>query len=196
MFSRLRDGTATQYQNHFIIFASNVCYAQTLGAEFLVEAINSVQANVFPIVLNDVIVRHMGRSPDFRTVVVGLTCLLTSAPMIESYSDKWVVLLGGIVDLAVGNREVGNGNDDGLTDAITLVSQRAGTSDFAKLNFSGESDGVIVPRDIVPQTFLATRLGELSAAHPGTLPEMCASLSTEASNSLMEILQANGVTLS
>jgi exportin-2 (importin alpha re-exporter) len=194
MFTRLREGKSAGYQNQFILFVSNICYAPQLGPDFLVEAMNSVQANVFPMVANDVILRHVGRTPEWKTAVIGLTTLITSAVFFENYNQLWVPMLGAIVDLAVGNKDSLDSSNATPTDYMAREEQ-GGTADFAKLNFSGQADSVVIPQDIVPQQYIAGKLSELCSNVPGTIPGLCSQLPEQSANALTDILQTYQISL-
>jgi len=195
MFGRLKTSPTAGYQNQFIIFCSNICFAPQLGPAFLIESVNTVNPNLFPIVCNDIIVRHMGRSPAWKTVVIGLMCLITSEPFIQTYSTLFVTMLGATINLAVGNKNADDADNNGLHDVITL-EEKQGAAGFAKLNFSGQADNIIIPTDIVPQQFLANKLGELSTNIRDTIPGLCAQLESSAGTALNDILETYQVTLS
>ena len=196
IFERLKGAKTAAYQNQFILFAANLCFAPQLGPGFFVEAVNSVQPGLFPIVVNDVLIRHLGRSPEWKVAAVGLVTLLTSEPFFQNYSDLFVPLLNAIVNLAVGNKNTQDAADPQVLSEIVSLEEKEGGSGYAKLNFSAQSDNVIIPSDIVPQQYIASKLAELCTNVPGTIPGLLAQLSPEAAPALEEILQTYQVVLS
>lgn len=196
MFSKLREGNGG-YQTQFVLFCANVCFAPELGPEFLMQAVNSVQDDLFPIIVRDVLVKHMGRTPDFRTVTAGFIMLLTNPVMFEGLNglNQWVPLLSAVINLAVGNKDT---NAEVLVMPESLLTNtnedKSGASDFAKLNFSGHNDNPIVPTSLVPQQFIASKLSELSNSVP--ILELCGALPADSAAGLHDILSAHNAVLS
>ena len=191
MCAKLSEGRPG-YQNQLIIFCANVAFA--LGPEFLMEAFNSLQADLFSIIVRDVLLKHMGRTADFRTVTAGFINILTNPTTfgVLCANEQWVPLLAGVVNLATGNKD-SNAETFVLSESLA-VEDKGGASDFAKLNFSGQNDAPVVPTSLVPQQYIATKLAELSTATP--IIELCGQLPQDASVGLQDILSSYGATLS
>lgn len=194
MCGKLREQRAG-YQTQFILFCANVCFAPELGPEFLMNGLNSLQSDLFPIILRDVVLKHMGRTPDYRTVTAGLMTLLANPVMFEGLNglNQWVPLLAAVINLAVGNKDDNEEAGLVLPESFT-VEDKGGASDFAKLNFSGQNENPIVPTSLVPQQFIAAKLAELSTTVP--IIQLCDSLPTNSATGLQDILAANNATLS
>lgn len=183
------------YQNQFIIFCSSVAFMPQLGPDFLVDVINSLQPGLFTILVRDIFIKHMGRTTDYRTVVAGVTCILSSPAIFTELTtaELWVPLLASVVNLATGNKDHNTEAASGHTTDSLAVEDKGGASDFAKLNFSGNADAPIVPSSLVPQQFLANRLGELSAATP--ISDLCGQLPSASAAALQDTLATFQVNL-
>jgi exportin-2 (importin alpha re-exporter) len=199
MFQRLQSSKTTKYVKCLLVFFC--LYAIKYGAASLVEVIDKIQAKMFGMVVEKLLIADLQKTSgqiDRKICAVGVTKILTEAPAMlqPDYIKFWPQLLQTLIglfelprdDTATGD-EIPHG---GEVENDTTGFQAA----YSHLAFAGkvERDPCTDIPDV--KIFLAKCLQVLCAAHPNMVKTMISSgLQAEALTFLQQYLQAAGIQL-
>eukprot|EP00057_Strongylocentrotus_purpuratus_P012723 XP_011667197.1 PREDICTED: exportin-2 [Strongylocentrotus purpuratus] len=199
LFNRLISSKTTKFVKSLLVFFS--LYAVKCGACKLVEIVDSLQPNMFGMVLDRLYIPEVQKtsgSMEKKIVAVGMTKILTECPAMMSnpaYLKLWTPLLQALIDVFELEEDDNVPDDEHFIEVEDQPSYSAAYSQLANAGkatrdpFSGTIQN--------PKIYLAQSLQKLCAAHPGQITGMIsAGLDPKASGFLQAYLQAANVSLS
>ncbi|KDQ12400.1 hypothetical protein BOTBODRAFT_34372 [Botryobasidium botryosum FD-172 SS1] len=157
LFTRLQTSRTDKYTYGlaYFIFYTMAIQVEGLNPDFVISAVESVQANLWPSLLADVLLPTLSKTPakDVKVVAVGLVRLVTQseAMLTEPCARTWPLALNALLKLLLqpGKHAQKDGNSDLNEEALSLIDleeQNAGyQAGFSKLAASQP-----LPTDPVP----------------------------------------------
>ncbi|WRT64247.1 uncharacterized protein IL334_001178 [Kwoniella shivajii] len=201
LLTRLQQKPSPQFNQCFVYFFAFVANVDTVGPDFLVTVLDSVQPGLFGNLLTGVILSNTQKvtTRNRKLIEVGLTKMLTrSNRLIEEPSKQyWVPIFLALLDLFTLPQDLtyaqSNAADGDLTE---LDPEEAGfQSSFSKLGASEK-----VAKDYTAgvgdtKEYAAKELGRRSAEKPGVLPPLIAQATTvekDVVNGFVQFASQNG----
>lgn len=176
LFQRLSLSKTTKYVRGLIVF---FCYyTSKLGASSLVDLIDAIQANMFGMVIERVLIPDMAKVTtdlDRKIVAVGIAKILTECPQMLNgpYSQNWAKLLQALVELFELPPDQSNIDGDNYIEVEDTPGYQAA---FSQLNYAKPNVQDFLANIPSGKQFLVQALAKLSSTQPGTVPTMIASL--------------------
>ncbi|XP_071494645.1 exportin-2-like [Diadema antillarum] len=198
LFNRLTSSKTTKFVKSLLVFFS--LYAVKSGASKLVEIIDSIQANMFGMVLSRLYIPEVQKTSgaiEKKIVAVGMTKILTDCPVMMTnaeYRKCWTPLLQALIGLFELEEDDNVPDDEHFIEVDDQPSYSAAYSQLANAGKAARDpfNGTIQN----PKIFLAQSLQKLSAAHPGQVTAMVSSgLDPQAAQFLQTYLHAANVAL-
>ncbi|XP_037068726.1 exportin-2-like [Pollicipes pollicipes] len=198
LFQRLSSSKTVKFVKSLLVFI--FLFAHLRGGQKLVETIDAVQAKMFGMVVERLIVleaQKISGSQDKLVCTAGMVNLLCDTPALLDgpYTQYW----GPILQALIGLFELPEAEDDGVEDAhFRDVEESQGyQAAFSQLLFAP-----VPPHDPLkgavtsPREHLVRGLQRLAQRQPGRVPALVsAGLAPEAAAFLQKYVQQTGVTL-
>uniref|UniRef100_A0A1I8G889 Exportin-2 n=1 Tax=Macrostomum lignano TaxID=282301 RepID=A0A1I8G889_9PLAT len=212
VFQRLMRTRTVKYVKQLLVFLA--AYALAKGADRLVAAVDGVQAGMFAMVVESLVLADMQKvdaGADRRVCSLGFSRVLTECPgaMLSTYAAQWPKLLTALVALIeLPQAEVGE--EDQLAGAFASDGPAgdhaggigSGAASYNQLVFAGKpatvdlsliSGGAAGGTDA--KSGLARGLRDLSMRAPGQLQPLIRQADPQAQQYLQQYLSANNVQL-
>lgn len=199
LFNRLTSSKTTKFVKSLLVYFS--LYAVKRGASRLVEVIDSIQTNMFGMVLDRLYVPEVQKTSgtmEKKIVAVGMTKVLTDCPVMftnANYLKYWVPLLQALIGVFELEEDDNVPDDEHF---IEVDDQPSYSAAYSQLANAGKATHDPFKGTVAnPKIFLAQSLQKLSSANPGQISGMISSsLDPKAAQFLQGYLQAANVTLS
>ena len=176
LFKRLQSSKTTKYVKGLIVCLS--LFSGKLGGSYLLEMIDSIQLELFAMLLEKVIIPDLQKVSGFverKICAIGLVHILTETPQIlnEPYQSFWVPLLNALINLFELPEDSSVPDEDQFIDVEDTPGYQAA---FSQLAFATSKDKDPFAAEVQnPKIFLATSLHKLSQQHPGKFGPLIAS---------------------
>lgn len=195
LFQRLTNSKTTKYVKHLIVFFS--LFAFKYGPKTLVDVINSLQANLFAMVVEKVFLTDLQRvsgSLERKICVVGVTAILCDYPeiMASDLSLMWSPLLKALISLIELPEDASIPDDEHFIEVDDTPGYQ---SAYVRLVYGTRKEDDPFDGQITNvRVYLGQKLSALSHQHPGLLPPVLArDLDAKQSAHLNEYLQQSQV---
>ncbi|XP_017781726.1 PREDICTED: exportin-2 [Nicrophorus vespilloides] len=193
LFQRLSSSKTTKYVIGLIVFFS--MYAVKYSPNDLVSTIDGIQAQMFGMVLEKLLIAEMQKISGIverKIVACGVTKLLCECPEMYTgtYQKYWTALLQALLCFFEMPRDETTFPDDHFVEIDDTPSFQT-TS--AKLNFANAAKSDPLQAISEPRQFLAQSLATLGSSQPGRLPTYVNSINSEALKILQGYLSKFGV---
>lgn len=179
LFQRLSLSKTTKYVRGLIVF---FCYyTAKIGASSLVDLIDAIQASMFGMVIERVLIPDMAKVTtelDRKIVAVGIAKILTECPQMLNgpYSQNWAKLLQALVELFELPPDQSNIEGDNYIEVEDTPGYQAA---FSQLNYAKPNVQDFLANVPNGKQFLVEALAKLSNTQPGTVPTMIATLGSD-----------------
>jgi exportin-2 (importin alpha re-exporter) len=190
LFQRLQSSKTAKYVKNLITF---FCfYVIKYGASSFIQVVTSIQANMFPMVLDRILIPDLQKvsgQRDKKICAVGITKILCEAPETVSgpYVNYWAPLLQSLIGLFELPEDTDRAEDEHFAEIDESVGYQAA---YSHLAFSGKDESDPIKGQIPDaRLYLAQSLGTLSAANPGKIGPMISTLAGPAQEYLTKYLQ-------
>jgi exportin-2 (importin alpha re-exporter) len=195
LFQRFQSSKTTKYVKGLIVCFC--LFAGKFGGNSLLQIIDSIQPNLFAMVLEKIVIPDMQKvsGPTERKIgAVGVTKILTETPpmLVEPYVKFWSPLLRSLVSLFELPEDDSVPDDEHF---IEIEDTPGYQTAFSQLAFVGSRDKDPFGTEVSdPKVHLAHSLHKLSSQHPGKLSALISSgLDQDAIKYLQSYLQAANV---
>ncbi|XP_053618509.1 exportin-2 [Plodia interpunctella] len=195
LFQRLSSSKTTKYVRGLIAFLG--FYAAHFGADQLIEIVDSVQANMFALYVERVLVpelQRVGGALERKAAAVGCARLLCDARrfLVAPLLPLWPQLLQALISLFELPTDDTTLPDDHFIEVDDTPGYQA---QYAQLACAKgiENDPLASIAD--PKRYLAESLGRLSRSSPGLVPGLVAGLPAPHRAALQGYLRSAGVAL-
>lgn len=175
LFTRLTTSKTTKFVKHLLVFFC--LFAFKYGAKTLVDVINSLQPNLFSMVVDKLFLPELQRvsgTMDRKICAVGITCILCDYPdiMTTDLSLVWAPLVKALIRLFELPEDESIPDDEHFIEVDDTPGYQ---STYVRLVYGGRKeddpfDGQIPDAKI----HFARSLSTLSARHAGVLPAVLA----------------------
>lgn len=197
LFQRLQSSKTTKFVRGLLVFFS--LYAYRYGAPALISTVDSIQAKMFGMVLERLVIADVQKVTgqlERKICAVGVTKLLTEAPaLIEGeYTNLWGPLLQALIDLFELPEDDSVPDDEHFVEIEDTPGYQTA---YSQLVFAGRREHDPFKGSIPDaRLYLVQSLHKLSAAYPGRLaPLINTSLQPAANNFLQRYFQMASVQL-
>jgi len=208
LFTRLQTSRTDKYTYGlaYFIFYAMAIQVEGLNPDFVISAVESVQANLWPSLLADILLPTLPKTPpkDVKVIAVGLARLVTQSEVMttEPCVRTWPLALTALLKLLLqpGKHTQKDGNPDITEEGLSLIDveeQNAGyQAGFSKLAASQP-----LPTDPVPHVSDASEYlaGEFARAvredQQGRYKRFLSAVDPQLAAPLIQALGAAGVTL-
>nr|CAD7443929.1 unnamed protein product [Timema bartmani] len=194
MFQRLSSTKTTKYVKGLLVF---FCfYAVKLGASALIDMVDSIQQQMFRMVLERLFLQDIQKISgpvEKKVTAVGVTKMLCECPQFVDgpYSNMWAPLLQALVSFFELPEDKSLHPDDHFVEVDDAPGYQPSYSQLAFAS-KKEHDPLYDVSD--PKIFLARSLGKLSTAYPGRFgPLITSGLSEQHRQHLTSYLNIAGV---
>nr|CAD7397762.1 unnamed protein product [Timema poppensis] len=194
MFQRLSSTKTTKYVKGLLVF---FCfYAVKLGASELIDMVDSIQQQMFRMVLERLFLQDIQKISgpvEKKVTAVGVTKMLCECPQFVDgpYSNMWAPLLQALVSFFELPEDKSLHPDDHFVEVDDAPGYQPSYSQLAFAS-KKEHDPLYDVSD--PKIFLARSLGKLSTAYPGRFgPLITSGLSEQHRQHLTSYLNIAGV---
>lgn len=193
LFQRLTSSKTTKYVRGLIIF---FCfYSAKLGPIALIEMIDTIQMNMFGMVIERLLIPDMGKvseNLDKKIVAVGVSKLLCECPamLTPPYITFWPGLLQSLIQVF----ELPS--DDSTIDGdhfIEIEDTPGYQAAFSQLNFARPKSVDFLADIQDPRLFLAQNLARLSQQRPGEISTLIAGIPDSHKTAILKYCAQGGV---
>ncbi|KAL5250460.1 hypothetical protein ACHWQZ_G016253 [Mnemiopsis leidyi] len=199
LFQRMQSSKTTKFMKNFIVFMS--LFAGKLGAQMLIEIIDSIQQGLFGMVVEKIFIAELQKiagETERKITAVGVTKILTEGPAMlnESYVHLWAGLLNALVCMFEEGVDTSTPQDEHF---IEIEDTPGYTTAFNQLVFATKKPLDPFAGSVAnPKVHLAESLKKASVRYPGKLqPLIQSGIKGESINKLQEyLLSANIASLS
>jgi len=170
LFQRMQNSKTTKFIKNFIVFMS--LYAGKIGAQPLIDTVDSIQPCLFGMVLEKIFIADLQRisgPTDQKIVAVGVIKLLTEGPTLlnENYVKFWPGLLNSLVTLFEQPTDETTPADEHFIDIEDTPGYQTA---FCQLVFASKRSPDPYHGSVAdPKVHLAQSLQKLSVRYPGKL---------------------------
>ena len=195
LFTRLTGSKTTKFVKNFLVFM--FLYTIRYSGSSLQEVIDSIQANMFGMVCDRLIVNEVQKvsgSTEKKICAVGITKLLCETPCMVGgqYANYWLPVLTALVKLFELPEDDAIPDDEHFVE----IDDTAGyQSAYSQLVFAGKkkTDPVAAITDV--RANLAQSLYKLSVGSPGVVRPLVGQLHPDVGGCLQKYMQAANVTI-
>ncbi|KZO99252.1 putative importin-alpha export receptor [Calocera viscosa TUFC12733] len=190
-----RSANLYYYWTYFVAYASGI-QVDGLPTDFLINALNTIQAGIMSPLLKTVITPEMSRTQGKhrKVVAVGYTRLLTECPLMlqEPNVQAWPLTLEEILHLFTHPQAVTAEKEEDVADFDVEPGQDSYQASFSKLSASAVREADPVAYVSEPRVFLSEQLAKLSAAKPGVVSPLMARVDRSLSGPFIQFMATNG----
>lgn len=195
LFQRLSSSKTTKYVINLIVFFC--LYVVKYSANELVSTIDGIQAQMFGMVLEKVLVSELQKvagTIERKIVACGVTKLLCECPELYtgSYQKYWPQLLQALISFFEMPRDESTLPDDHFIEVDDTPTFQTAS---AKLNFANNTKNDPLQAVGEPRQFLVQSLASLGSSQPGRLPTMISGTNAQTQTILQGYLAKFGVQL-
>ncbi|XP_059485387.1 exportin-2 [Neocloeon triangulifer] len=197
LFQRLSSSKTTKFIKNFIVF---LClFSVKYGASRLVEIVDGLQAQMFGMVLERIIIPDLQKvsgQMEKKIASAGMVAILCDCPPLVDgkYSQFWAPVLEALLKLFELPEDESLLPDDHFIEVDDTPGYQAA---YSKLAFAGDRVQSSIPDINNPQIHLANCLQKLTLVYPGRLgPIISQGLQADAQLVLNRYLQLANVSLS
>ena len=195
LFTRLTGSKTTKFVKNFLVFM--FLYTIRYSGSSLQEVIDSIQANMFGMVCDRLIVNEVQKvsgNTEKKICAVGITKLLCETPCMVGgqYANYWLPVLTALVKLFELPEDDAIPDDEHFVE----IDDTAGyQSAYSQLVFAGKkkTDPVAAITDV--RANLAQSLYKLSVGSPGVVRPLVGQLHPDVGGCLQKYMQAANVTI-
>ncbi|CAH0551581.1 unnamed protein product [Brassicogethes aeneus] len=196
LFQRLSSSKTTKFVINLIVFFC--LYAVKYSANDLVVTIDGIQAQMFGMVLEKILIPDLQKvagNVDRKIVACGITKLLCECPEMYTgtYQKFWPQLLQALIaffEMPVDETSLPDDHFIEIDDTPTFQTASA------KLNFANTQKTDPLQAVGEPRQFLAQSLASLGSSQPGRLPSYISNTNQQSQTTLQGYLSKFGVQLS
>ena len=179
LFQRLMRSKTVKFVRGILVFFA--VFIQQYSADTFQKVIDSIQANMFAMVLEKLVISDLQRvlgATERKICAVGFTKLLTSCPALldENYAALWVPLLEAVIGLLELPEDESVPDDEHF---IEIEDTPGYQTAYSQLAFGGKPAQEKV-RVEDPKLYLAQNLAALSKQVPGRVPGMIGVMNAKA----------------
>jgi exportin-2 (importin alpha re-exporter) len=196
LFQRLQSSKTVKYTKNLITF---FCfYVIKYGAPALIQVVTSIQANMFPMVLDRILIPDLQKisdPKDKKICAVGVTKILCEAP--ETFTGPYSMYWGPLLQSLIGLFELPEDSTEVQDEHFAELDESAGyQAAYSHLAFSGKDETDILKGQIPDaKLYLAASLHSLSVANPGKIGAVIATIAPPAQEYLTKYLQVANIQL-
>lgn len=196
LFQRLQNSKTTKFVKGLLVFIFT--YTNKYGGTNLIQVIDSIQAGMFAMVVERIIISDIQRisgNTEKKICSVGIIRLLCESPLIAGqYSSLWGPLLKALISLLELPPDETIPEDEHF---IEIEDTPGYQTAYSQLVFAGQREYDPFRGSVQdPREYLAQSLYRLSTSHPGKLPTLIStSLPSDAVMFLEKYLQLANVQL-
>lgn len=195
LFQRLSLAKTTKYIRGIIVFFS--FYAAKAGGAALIEMVDQIQANMFGMVLERVLIPDMNRvttEADKKIVTIGITKLLCQTPAMVNapYVDFWPRLLETLIQVFELPPDTSTMDGDHFIEVDDAAGYQAA---YSQLNFAqAKRDDAF---ESIPdgRKFLMEALQTMRATNPQQMQQLLSGMATLHKEVLMKYCAQYGIQL-
>ena len=195
LFQRLTSSKTTKFVRNFLVFS--FLYVTRYGGASLVQTVDAIQANMFGMVCERLIVAEVQRvsgAVERKICAVGLTRLLCETPALltGAYASYWPALLQALLGLLELPPDESTPDDEHFVEIEETPGYQAA---YSQLAFAGRPERDPLSGVANPRHNLAAALHKLSVGSPGMVSPLVEQLTPQAKGYLQGYLQAANLTI-
>ncbi|XP_058058317.1 exportin-2 [Anopheles bellator] len=196
LFQRLSSSKTTKFVRSFIVF---LClYASRVGPQALIQMIESIQAQMFGMVIERVFIPDINKVSgelDQKIVSVGVTKLLCECPEMvsEPYVSYWPQLLQNVVQIFELPPDESAIDGDNFIEIEDVPGYQAA---YSQLNFAQSKPVDPLPDIGNTRQYLVQNLGRLAQTQAGKVGTLIAALPAAHQEALQKYCAQSGVQIS
>lgn len=195
LFQRLSLAKTTKYVRGIIVFFS--FYAAKAGGAALVDMVDQIQAQMFGMVLERVLIPDMNRvttESDKKIVTIGISKLLCETPamMNAPYVNFWPRLLETLIQVFELPPDTSTLDGDHFIEVDDSAGYQAA---YSQLNFAQPKNNDSFQNIPDGKRFLMESLQKMRAANPGQMQQLISGMATLHREVLMKYCTQYGIQL-